>query len=240
MLDALIDKERDRAVGARFDKIEKQDERHEREHGGHRAAVHRAHQKIRRDDEIGKEHAHDHRQRADADGDHGHFLRFVFPVEKTRREHIRARCDNMHDDAVDPALGAHGKALNECGDQRDDESRSRAERKAADQNGNIRRVVFKERDRREDRKMDQRNKADGECRQDCHRRQFTGVCHGKGPLKKNSSEESHSPGAAQECKESLTASSSIQTILSVSELHRICLTARGLYRRSGISPCPEE
>lgn len=148
------------------------------------AAVHRAHQKIRRDDEIGKEHAHDHRQRADADGDRGHFLRFVFPVEKTRREHIRARCDNVHDDAVDPALGAHGKALNECGDQRDDESRSRAERKAADQNGNIRRVVFKERDRRKDRKMDQRNKADGECRQDRHRRQFTGVCHGKGPFLK--------------------------------------------------------
>ena len=36
-------------------------------------------------------------------------------------------------------------------------------------------------------------------------------------------------------------SSSIQTILSVLELHQILpLPARGLYRRSGISPCPED
>ena len=34
-------------------------------------------------------------------------------------------------------------------------------------------------------------------------------------------------------------SSSIQTVLSVSELHRFGLSARGLYRRSGIAPCPE-
>ena len=36
--------------------------------------------------------------------------------------------------------------------------------------------------------------------------------------------------------------SSIQTILSVMELHHISkyLFARGLYRRSGITPCPEE
>ena len=35
-------------------------------------------------------------------------------------------------------------------------------------------------------------------------------------------------------------SSSIQTILSVPESHRIGPKARGLYRRSGISPCPED
>jgi hypothetical protein len=35
-------------------------------------------------------------------------------------------------------------------------------------------------------------------------------------------------------------SSFIQTLLSVAESHCICLTARGLYRRSGISPCPED
>lgn len=36
-------------------------------------------------------------------------------------------------------------------------------------------------------------------------------------------------------------SSSIQTILSVLEFHQILrLHARGLYRRSGISPCPED
>jgi len=36
-------------------------------------------------------------------------------------------------------------------------------------------------------------------------------------------------------------SSSIQTILSVLDFHQIMrLRARGLYRRSGISPCPEE
>ena len=35
-------------------------------------------------------------------------------------------------------------------------------------------------------------------------------------------------------------SSLIQTILSAPETHRINLSARGLYRRSGIAPCPEE
>ena len=35
-------------------------------------------------------------------------------------------------------------------------------------------------------------------------------------------------------------SSFIQTILSASELHRICLTARGLYHRWGITPRPED
>lgn len=37
------------------------------------------------------------------------------------------------------------------------------------------------------------------------------------------------------------SSSSIQTLLSASEFHRInAFGARGLYRRSGISPCPED
>ncbi len=35
-------------------------------------------------------------------------------------------------------------------------------------------------------------------------------------------------------------SSPIQTLLSVPESHRISENARGLYRRSGISPCPED
>ena len=42
-------------------------------------------------------------------------------------------------------------------------------------------------------------------------------------------------------KTSLLLSSPIQTILSVLESHQILRrNARGLYRRSGISPCPEE
>ena len=36
-------------------------------------------------------------------------------------------------------------------------------------------------------------------------------------------------------------SSFIQTVLLVLELHQICAEAlRGLYRQSGISPCPED
>ena len=35
-------------------------------------------------------------------------------------------------------------------------------------------------------------------------------------------------------------SSSIQTLLSTQELHLVSLSARGLYRRSGITPCPED
>ena len=46
------------------------------------------------------------------------------------------------------------------------------------------------------------------------------------------------------CSYAIDPSSSIQTVLSVPESHRISLTARGLerrsYRRSGISPCPED
>ncbi len=38
----------------------------------------------------------------------------------------------------------------------------------------------------------------------------------------------------------MNTSSFIQTILSVSESHRFSHTARGLYRRSGITPCPED
>jgi len=36
------------------------------------------------------------------------------------------------------------------------------------------------------------------------------------------------------------AASSIQTVLSAPESDRICLSARGVYRREGISPCPED
>ena len=43
------------------------------------------------------------------------------------------------------------------------------------------------------------------------------------------------------CFESPISSSFIQTILLVLELHQImCFYARGLYRQSGISPCPED
>ena len=59
---------------------------------------------------------------------------------------------------------------------------------------------------------------------------------------KNKTPPTRKSGAAQAL---LHASSFIQTILSATEFHRICLSARGLYRRSGIaaarsSPCPEE
>ena len=63
---------------------------------------------------------------------------------------------------------------------------------------------------------------------------------------KNSSGHASKKGVMLRAKTSAkhticTLSSPIQTILSVSESHRILRkNARGLYRRSGISPCPEE
>ncbi len=48
------------------------------------------------------------------------------------------------------------------------------------------------------------------------------------------------PGNQSHAQKVRCLPSSIQTILSVPELHRFCHTARGLYRRSGITPCPED
>ena len=42
------------------------------------------------------------------------------------------------------------------------------------------------------------------------------------------------------CKLTVSKSSFIQTVLSAPESHRIMPQARGLYRRQGLSPCPED
>ena len=46
--------------------------------------------------------------------------------------------------------------------------------------------------------------------------------------------------ARKKGRDSLRISSFIQTVLSAPELQRVCQKARGLYRRWGISPRPED
>ena len=165
----FIKEECDRAVDACFQCVERNDGG---DHHGHYHFQGCAHEEGRED------HIHyDHRQRLhDSTADQRNdccFLCFIVFVNAAGNQHAKACGENMHDDADDATLGTDRKALNKGNNDSQQEACPRAIGEGADEDRDIRRVLFQESRRRDQRKMDRGNQHDRNCPQHRHRYQLS-------------------------------------------------------------------
>ena len=86
----------------------------------------------------------------------------MLPVKESGRENIRARGDDVHDDAVDPAGGADGKPLHHRNDDGGHQAVPGTESKGGDHDGDIGGVVFQKLGGGEDGEVDKEYEHDGE------------------------------------------------------------------------------
>lgn len=130
---------------------------------------------IRRYEKIGRYHYKSHGQNSADKADSGAFFAFMAAIDHRRDKGEDTGCNYMHDDAVNLALGRDGKPLENGDNKSYAYSRGRAKGKAADKNGDIRRVIFQKCDLRKNRKMDKVNKNDAYCGHNCHGGELTGA-----------------------------------------------------------------
>ena len=130
MRDGFIQEECDDTVDARLQCIKRNDSRDHHAHYHFQGCTH---------EQRGKDHIHhDHCQclgnRTADQSDDRCFLCFVSFIDRTGNQYAEARCQNMHDDTDDTALGGYGHALNKGNHHCQDQTCGGAVGKGADQN----------------------------------------------------------------------------------------------------------
>ena len=168
--DTLVDEERHQPVDARLDRVEADDERHERDDrfSGH------AHEE-RGDGQVGRDHDQDHGSHAAQKADDRLLAGLLSAaVDVARDEDEGAGRDEVHQDAVEAALRADRQALDDRCDEGQEQTGERAERERTDEDRDVRRVVLEEGHRGEDREVDQRHQDDRDGDQHAHLGQLDG------------------------------------------------------------------
>ena len=164
--DRFVNHEGNRAVKRRFNQVERNDDRDD--HRGHCRS--RGPHKNRGHHEVPGAHHSGHREGSGDQCRDCTALCVVLHVNQSGDNDVAARRKEMHHNADDPAGSRDRQPLNDAGHGGDDQTGARPEQEGADENRNVRRIVFLKRGGRHDREMDQINQ------QNRHRDQYREMC----------------------------------------------------------------